>query len=183
MNKFNNDKILEITELAELLNKMANTKHTHNDLVDVLIYAIAVIKVDEARTNTAKIAKEIGIHDIYKKYMDSVDDLYQLPEFDIKDIKMGDKLCIELKGLGSFMATAHRVTANEVLFITDEYIASKPMYGLQEWLETSIYDAFPEELKGRITNLTINRVSHLDNDSIRGWLQTRIKKRRFVWYC
>lgn len=209
MNKVNNDKILDITDLAELLNKMANTKHTHNDLVDVLTYAIAVIKVDEAKTNTAKIAKEIGIQDIYKKYMDSGDDLYQLPEFDINDIKMGDKLCVELKGIGAFMATAHKVTANEILFITDEYIASKPMYGLQEWIETSVYDAFPEELKGRITNLTIptvgqmlgwdsewicntfdrdndeqlplmkerrNRVSYLNNESIRGWLQTRTKK-------
>ncbi|RHT38364.1 hypothetical protein DW790_05795 [Firmicutes bacterium AM31-12AC] len=161
MNKFNNDKILEMTELAELLNKMANTKHTHNDLVDVLTYAIAVIKVDEAKFNVAKLTEEIGIQDIYKKYMDSVDDLYQLPEFNIKDIKMGDKLCIELKGLGSFMATAHRVTANEILFITDEYIASKPMYGLQEWLETSVYDAFPEELKGRVKNLTIPTVGQV----------------------
>ncbi len=161
MNKINNDNILEITELAELLNKMANTEYTHNDLVDVLTYAIAAVKVDEAKSNAVKIAKETGIQDIYKKYMDSADDLYQLPEFDIKDIKIGDKLCIELKGLGSFMATAHRVTANEILFITDAYITSKPMYGLQKWIETYVYNAFSEEIKGKVKNLTIPTVGQV----------------------
>ena len=28
-------------------------------------------------------------------------------------------------------------------------------HGLQEWIETSVYDAFPEELKSRVKNLTI----------------------------
>lgn len=161
MNKINNDKILEMTEVAELLNKMVNTKHTHNDLVDVLTYAIAAVKVDEAKSNAVKIAKETGIQDIYKKYIDSAEDLYQLPWFNIKYIKIGDKLCIELKGLGSFMATAHKVTANEVLFITDKCIASKPMYGLQEWLETSVYNVFPKELKGRVKTLTIPTVGQV----------------------
>lgn len=59
------------------------------------------------------------------------------------------------------MTTAHKVTANEILFITDEYIASKPMYGLQEWIETSVYNAFPEELKGRVKNLTIPTVGQV----------------------
>ena len=47
------------------------------------------------------------------------------------EIKVGDKICVELKGLGTFMATAHKVTANEILFITDEYIASKPISSLE----------------------------------------------------
>ena len=59
------------------------------------------------------------------------------------------------------MATAHKVTANEILFITDEYIALRPMYGLQEWIETSVYNAFPEELKGRVKNLTIPTVGQV----------------------
>lgn len=41
------------------------------------------------------------------------------------------------------------------------YIASKPMYGLQEWIETSVYNAFPEELKGRVKNLTIPTVGQV----------------------
>ena len=35
------------------------------------------------------------------------------------------------------------------------------MYGLQEWIETSVYDAFPEELKGRVKNLTIPTVGQV----------------------
>lgn len=77
---------------------------------------------------------------------------------DLNDIKVGDHIPVKLTGFGSFTATVHRVTDDEVLFIMDEYIALKPMIGLQKWLDTVVYDAFPEDLKRRVKYITIPSV-------------------------
>lgn len=184
MKELNNNMKLETPAVATLIGKMMEQGTTYEDFEKVLAYAISAIVADDAQISMWEAAEKTGIKDICKKYIDNEvttptkrsgrftcgqpSTIFTIPTvrpkaFELKpsEIKVGDKICVELKGLGTFVATAHKVTANEILFITDEYIASKPMYGLQEWIETSIYNAFPEELKGRIKNLTIPTVGQV----------------------
>lgn len=184
MKELNNNMKLETPAVATLIGKMMEQGTTYEDFEKVLAYAISAIVADDAQISMWEAAEKTGINDICKKYMDNevttptkcsgsfpwgqTSTIFTIPtvrqkvlELKPSEIKVGDKICVELKGLGTFMATAHKVTANEILFITDEYIASKPMYGLQEWIETSVYNAFPEELKGRVKNLTIPTVGQV----------------------
>lgn len=185
MKELNNNMRLETPAVAKLIDKMMEQGTTYEDFEKVLAYALSAMEADDAQISMWEVAEKTGIKDICKKYMDNEvtaptkqrfgrftcgqpSTIFTIPtvrqkvlELKPSEIKVGDKICVELKGLGTFMATAHRVTANEILFITDEYIASKPMYGLQEWIETSVYNAFPEELKGRVKNLTIPTVGQV----------------------
>lgn len=184
MKELNNNMKLETPAVAALIVKMIEQGTTYEDFEKVLAYAISAMVADDAQINMLESAEKTGIKDICKKYMGDeataptkrsgrfpwgqLSTIFTIPtvrqkvlELKPSEIKVGDKICLELKWLGTFMATAHKVTANEILFITDEYIASKPMYGLQEWIETSVYDAFPEELKGRVKNLTIPTVGQV----------------------
>lgn len=92
-------------------------------------------------------------------------------EINLADICVGDQIKVSLKYIGDFTATVHKVTDKEVLFIMDEYIASKPMNGLQEWLDTVVYDAFPDDLKKKIKNITIPSVGQ-----VFGWEDEWLKK-------
>lgn len=184
MKELNNNMKLETPAVATLIGKMMEQGTTYEDFEKVLAYAISAIVADDAQISMWEAAEKTGINDICKKYLGDgataptkrsgrftcgqPSTIYTIPtvrqkvlELKPSEIKVGDKICVELKGLGTFMATAHKVTANEILFITDEYIASKPMYGLQEWIETSVYNAFPEELKGRVKNLTVPTVGQV----------------------
>ena len=184
MKELNNNMKLEAPAVVALIDKMMEQGTTYEDFGKVLAYAISAVVADDAQISMWEAAEKTGIKDIYKKYIGDEataptkrsgrfpwgqpSTTFTIPtvrqkvlELKPSEIKVGDKICVELKGLGTFMATAHKVTANEILFITDEYIASKPMYGLQEWIETSVYNAFPEELKGRVKNLTIPTVGQV----------------------
>ena len=171
MKELNNNMKLETPAVATLIGKMMEQGTTYEDFEKVLVYALSAMVADNAQISMWKSAEKTGIKDICKKYLGdeaTASTIFTIStvrqkvlELKPSEIKVGDKISVELKGLGTFMATAHKVTANEILFITDEYIASKPMYGLQEWIETSVYDAFPEELKGRVKNLTIPTVGHV----------------------
>lgn len=46
---------------------------------------------------------------------------------DLKDAELGDKIFIELSGLGEFAATVHKVTDDKVMLIFDDYVAERPM--------------------------------------------------------
>lgn len=84
-----------------------------------------------------------------------------------KDIKVGDQIEVPLDGIGTFMATAHQITDEGILFIFDDCIARKLMNSkggstggfekseLAEWMESTLYKAFPEELKKRMRYLTL----------------------------
>lgn len=184
MKELNNNMKLEAPAVVALIDKMMEQGTTYEDFGKVLLYVISAVVVDDAQISMLETAEKTGIKDICKKYLgDEVNastkrsgrfplgqpsTIFTIPTvrrkaFELKpsEIKVGDKICVDLKELGTFMATAHKVTANEILFITDEYIASKPMYGLQEWIETSVYNAFPEELKSRVKNLTIPTVGQV----------------------
>jgi hypothetical protein len=184
MKELNSNIRLETPAVAKLINKMMEQGTTYEDFEKVLAYALSAMAADDAQISMWEAAEKTGIKNICKKYMGNEaitptkrsgrftlrqpSTIFTIPtvrqkvlELKPSEIKIGDKICVELKGLGTFMATAHKVTANEILFITDEYIALRPMYGLQEWIETSVYNAFPEELKGRVKNLTIPTVGQV----------------------
>ncbi|MDO5540801.1 MAG: DUF6273 domain-containing protein [Eubacteriales bacterium] len=91
----------------------------------------------------------------------------------ISDIKVGDQITIPLKGFGTFLATAHKVTDNGAMFIFDEYVAKRPMnekntnHGgfeesdLKRWMDTELFGSFPDWIKSRIYGLTIPTVGEI----------------------
>lgn len=84
-----------------------------------------------------------------------------------RDIKVGDQIEVSLDGIGTFMATAHQIMDEGILFIFDDCIARKPMNSngenkggfekseLAEWMQNTLYDAFPEELKKMLRYITL----------------------------
>lgn len=84
-----------------------------------------------------------------------------------RDIKVGDQIEVPLDGIGTFMATAHQITDEGILFIFDVCIARMPMNSngrnkggfekseLIDWMESTLYDVFPEELKKRLRYITL----------------------------
>lgn len=94
-------------------------------------------------------------------------------EYDFSKTKVGDKITVDLKDFGSFEATAHEVTDNDVLFIFDDYIAERSMNekptneggyeksDLKKWIDSYLYNSFPLELKNRMLELTIPTVGQM----------------------
>lgn len=86
---------------------------------------------------------------------------------DTEDILIGDQIEIPLTGLGTFTATAHKVTEESVLFIFDEYVIESQMNkiaineggfedsDLKKWMDTELINMFPAKLRNRITGLSI----------------------------
>lgn len=84
-----------------------------------------------------------------------------------RDIKVGDQIEVPLDGLGTFTATAHHITDEGILFIFDDCITrycmnstGKNKGGFEEselykWMYSTLYEAFPEDLKKRIKNITL----------------------------
>lgn len=91
-------------------------------------------------------------------------------EKEVRNIQIGDKILIPLAEFGEFTATAHKITDEGMLFIFDEYVASKPMNkrntnkggyeksDLKKWVDTELLMAFPDWLRDRISELTIPTV-------------------------
>ena len=94
-------------------------------------------------------------------------------EKEVCNIQLGDKILIPLAEFGEFTATAHKITDKGVLFIFDEYVAQHQMNkkdtnkggfeksDLKKWLDTVLFEAFPDWLKGRIEKLSIPTVGEL----------------------
>ena len=90
-----------------------------------------------------------------------------------KEIVVGDQILVSLAELGDFTATAHKITDKGVLFIFDDYVTSRPMNNkntnkggyeksdLKKWIDCVLLEAFPEELKNRIADLSIPTVGEL----------------------
>lgn len=84
-----------------------------------------------------------------------------------RDIKVGDQIDVPLDGIGTFTATAHQITDEGILFIFDDCIARMQINSnggnkggfekseLAEWMESTLYNAFPEELKKRLQYVTL----------------------------
>ena len=94
-------------------------------------------------------------------------------EKEVCNIQLGDKILIPLAELGEFTATAHKITDEGVLFIFDDYVARHPMNkkdtnkggfeksDLKKWIDTVLFESFPDWLKGRIEKLSIPTVGEL----------------------
>lgn len=94
-------------------------------------------------------------------------------EMATKEIIVGDRILVSLAELGDFTAMAHKITDRGVLFIFDEYVTSRPMNSkntnkggyeksdLKKWIDSVLLEAFPEELRNRIADLSIPTVGEL----------------------
>lgn len=83
------------------------------------------------------------------------------------EVKVGDQININLTGFGEFTATAQKITDKGIVFLFDDCVADMPMNNdnineggykksdLYEWINTELLNAFPDEIKSRIINLTI----------------------------
>lgn len=88
-------------------------------------------------------------------------------EIETNSILVGDKILIELAEFGDFTATAQKITEAGILFLFDECVAVRQMNekgtnkggyeksSLCKWINGELLQAFPEELKSRISELTI----------------------------
>ena len=94
-------------------------------------------------------------------------------ETETKEIKVGDQILVSLVELGDFTATAHKIADKGILFIFDEYVTSRPMNSkntneggyeesdLKDWFDSVLLEAFPDELRSRIANLSIPSIGEL----------------------
>jgi hypothetical protein len=99
--------------------------------------------------------------------------IFRRQEVDESNFLIGDQISISLKGFGDFIATAHKITDKGSLFIFNDYVASRHMnktkinWGgynhsdLKEWMDTVVFDSFPEHLKKRIFDLSIPTVGEM----------------------
>lgn len=83
------------------------------------------------------------------------------------EVKVGDQININLTGLGEFTATAQKITDKGIVFLFDDCVVDRPINNdytnkggykksdLCEWINTELLNAFPDEIKSRIINLTI----------------------------
>lgn len=83
------------------------------------------------------------------------------------EVTVGDQINVNLTGLGEFTATAQKITDNGIVFLFDDCVAEVPMNNddineggykksdLYEWINTELLNAFPDEIKSRIINLTV----------------------------
>lgn len=90
-----------------------------------------------------------------------------------EDFQIGDRISVELNGLGTFNATAHKLTEKGALFIFDEYVASCQMNDewtnkggfvksdLKQWMDTTLLPAFPDNLRNRVIDLSIPSVGEM----------------------
>lgn len=84
-----------------------------------------------------------------------------------RNIKVGDQIEVPLDGIGTFMATAHQITDEGILFIFDDCITRMQMNSngknkgrfekseLAEWMQSTLYEAFPKELKNGLRYITL----------------------------
>lgn len=91
----------------------------------------------------------------------------QVIEIDLNEIQVGDKIEVDLEGLGNFTATACKLTDKGTKFIFDECVAQRKMNNtrtndggyeasdLCQWINTELLNLFPIELKDRIKEITL----------------------------
>lgn len=85
----------------------------------------------------------------------------------VENIQVGDRIEVPLEGFGFFTATAQKVTEDNIIFLFDECIAEKEMNKdrtnrggvegstLYEWLQETVLQAFPDDIKKHIINLSL----------------------------
>ena len=88
-------------------------------------------------------------------------------ELETSSIQVGDQIIIQLTGFGEFTATAQKITDKGTLFLFDDCVAEQPMNkkytnkggyeksDLCKWINDVLLAAFPEDLRNRISDLSI----------------------------
>lgn len=88
-------------------------------------------------------------------------------ELETDIIEVGDQITIKLAGLGEFTATAQKITDKGTLFLFDDCVTRRPMNedrtnkggyehsDLCDWIDTVLFEAFPDDMKSRIRDLQI----------------------------
>lgn len=180
----NNLRGFETTAVSTLVHRMAIAGATAEEIAKVTDYFVAAVDFDCARIHLEEIAMKTDIKSICEKYnpVQSFDDFIMnlsnelsksRTSINLSEIKVGDQITINLKGFGEFIATAHKVTEKDVLFIFDDYITERPMNkngcntggyeksDLKKWIDSELFEAFPDELKSKISKLSIPSVGEL----------------------
>ncbi len=92
---------------------------------------------------------------------------------DFSKLKYGDKVGIDLKGVGTFTATVVEAAPYRVRIMFDDYVAKRPMNevdtnkggfeasDLKKWLNTELFEAFPQDYKERMDELTIPSIGDM----------------------
>lgn len=80
---------------------------------------------------------------------------------------VGDSIEVDLEGFGTFSATLQRIDGADYIFMFDDCIARHSMNdqdtnegvfeksSLNQWLYSNVLDAFPKNIKKRISNISI----------------------------
>ena len=184
---------LETLAAAQLIRRMLNNEATLEELGRATSYMVTAAEYDAAMIKLDDIAEKTGIKELAVKYSipdsdgrypwKSVEEVFKdllnmkfgmpRPGIDLSNVKVGDKIVVDLKDLGEFEATAHEVTDKSVLFIFDDYITERPMNenstnaggyeesDLKKWIDNDLFDKFPVELKVRLRELTIPTVGQV----------------------
>lgn len=88
-------------------------------------------------------------------------------EVEVKKARIGDQITIQLTEFGEFTATVQKITDRGLWFMFDDYVTSRPMNAkltnkggfvksdLNKWIGDVLLSAFPEDMQGKIENLTI----------------------------
>lgn len=107
-------------------------------------------------------------------------------------IRVGDWARVPLAGFGTFAVTAHKVSGAGALFLFDRCVALRRIDGsgaaecrdrdLQEWLDTSLYEAFPGCLKRRIMGLSVPSASEIFGDGTAAQLPMMVKYANRIAY-
>ena len=86
---------------------------------------------------------------------------------EVKNIKAGDQIIVQLTGFGEFTATAQKITEKGTLFLFDDCVTEQPMNNkntneggyeksdLCKWVNTILLKAFPKDMRNGISNLSI----------------------------
>ncbi len=105
----------------------------------------------------------------------------------LSDILVGDQIGIDLNGLGSFTATAQKVTAEGVFFMFDECIAKREMNAkdtnkggfeksaLRKWIENDVMESFPEDIRAKVKSIALPTCGQMfDGDELE-WCRDRFE--------
>lgn len=89
------------------------------------------------------------------------------PEFDLKDLQVGDQIEIKLDGFGDHTATVQRIHNKKAYVLFDDCVLKGPMNDpatneggfekseLNKLMQEELLPAFPEDIRKRIKTLTI----------------------------
>lgn len=108
------------------------------------------------------------------------------PDFNLKELEVGDQIEIELTEIGKFTATVQRIHNKKAYILFDECITTYQMNenatndggfeksDLNKFLQMKVLPAFPQELRGRIKSLTIPTFGQIFGHNTGTWTESSI---------